>query len=198
MQTEWLVKADKNLFFLLNKKFPWQSLENVMLLLRQPLTWIPLYFFLLLFFYANCRKYIVPIILLSIFTFAITDYTSASIIKPLVGRLRPCHDATINFMVNNPAGCGGLYSMPSSHASNHFGIACFWFLVVRHTVKRSWYWLWLVAAAIGYAQIYVGVHFPGDILAGALLGIVTGYAAFFFYKKWVVVINNPAIIDITA
>lgn len=131
----------------------------------------------------NCRKYFVPIVLLTLLTFALTDFTSATIIKPFVGRLRPCYDVTITG-VNNIAGCGGPFSMPSSHAANHFGLSTFWFLIVRHLLNRKWYMLWLWAFIIGYAQIFVGVHFPGDIFVGAVLGIAFGYLSFYLFKRW--------------
>lgn len=195
MDISWLTKIDKGLFYIINNQLSWQPIENTMLLMRQPLTWVPVYFFLLLFFYNNCRKYILPIILLSIITFSLTDFTSATLLKPLIHRIRPCYDLTLSFPVNNPAGCGGLFSMPSSHASNHFGLSAFWFLTIRHLLQRKWYLLWVWAFCIGYAQIFVGVHFPGDILAGAFLGISVGYCAFYFFKKWMSVFDNSSEIN---
>lgn len=186
----WLSQADRRLFYLINTKLSVSSLDNIMLLLRQPYTWIPLYFFFLLFFYTNCRKLLWPIIALSLVTFTFTDFTSASILKPLIGRLRPCHDPLLRSSINNIAGCGGVFSMPSSHASNHFGLAAFWFYVVKDTLGRKWYWLWVWAFIICYAQIFVGVHYPGDILAGALLGIVTGAFTSYFFRSWMTKINT--------
>jgi membrane-associated phospholipid phosphatase len=179
-----LKEADNALFYLINKKLSLTGLDDLMLLLRQPYTWIPLYLFFLLFFYSNCRKYILPIVLLSVLTFAITDFTSASIIKPLVGRLRPCQDPGLRFTINNIAGCGGIFGMPSSHASNHFGLATFWFMVIKYTLGQKWNWLFVWAFVICYAQVYVGVHFPGDVFIGALLGIVTGNVTFYVFKQW--------------
>lgn len=179
-----LIEADKYIFYLINKKLSFSELDTVMLLLREAYTWIPLYLFFVLFFYANCRKYFFPIVLLTLLTFSITDFASASIIKPFVGRLRPCHDPTLSFALNNLAGCGGLYSMPSSHASNHFGLATFWFLVIRHTLERRWHWLFVWAFLICYAQVYVGVHFPGDVTIGALLGISIACFSYYLFCRW--------------
>lgn len=178
-----LVAADKALFYLINNKLSVSSLDNVMLLLRQAYTWIPLYLFFLLFFWFNCRKYFFSIVVLSLFTFAVTDYSSAAILKPFFGRLRPCHDPTIQSTLNNLVGCGGMYGMPSSHASNHFGLATFWFMIIQQTVGRKWFWLWVWAAIICYAQVYVGVHFPGDILVGAILGSLVGLGTGTIFKK---------------
>lgn len=187
--TSWLQMADLQFFYLINKKLSVSWLDDIMLLTRQAFTWIPLYFFFMLFFYANCRKFLVPIIALSLVTFAFTDFTSASILKPLIGRLRPCHNPSLHFFIDNIAGCGGVFSMPSSHASNHFGLAAFWFLVIRDTVNRKWYWLWLWAFIIGYSQIYVGVHYPGDIIVGALLGTGIGSFTFYICKGWMTKLN---------
>ncbi len=179
-----LLDADRKIFYLINKTLSFPELDTSMLLLREAYTWIPLYLFFLLFFYANCRKYLLPIVILSMLTFAITDFTSASLIKPFIGRLRPCHDPALNFVLNNIAGCGGLYSMPSSHASNHFGLATFWFLIIRHTLERKWYWLFIWAFIICYAQVYVGVHFPGDVTLGGLLGMGVAYFTYYLFCRW--------------
>src|SRR3954452_8773312 len=95
-----LVEADRAVLYLVNKKLSFSQLDQLMLLLREAITWIPLYLFFMLFFYANCRKYFLPIVLLTLITFSITDFTSASIFKPLIGRLRPCHDENLNFVLN--------------------------------------------------------------------------------------------------
>jgi membrane-associated phospholipid phosphatase len=179
-----LKDADNSLLYLINKTLAFPGVNDLMLLLRQPYTWIPLYLFFLLFFYFNCKRYFLQIVVLSLVTFAITDFTSASIIKPFIGRLRPCQDPTLNFTLNNIAGCGGIFGMPSSHASNHFGLATFWFMVIKHIINQKWSWLWAWAFIICYAQVYVGVHFPGDVIVGGLLGIATGYVTFYLFRRW--------------
>lgn len=179
-----LLEADRSLFYLVNKKLSFSQLDTVMLLLREAYTWIPLYLFFALFFYANCRKYFLPIVILSLLTFAISDFTSATIVKPFIGRLRPCRDPTLTFQLNNIAGCGGMYSMPSSHATNHFGLATFWFLIIRRTLNKMWYWLFIWAFIICYAQVYVGVHFPGDVIIGGLLGTGVAYFTYYLFCKW--------------
>lgn len=80
--------------------------------------------------------------------------------------------------------------MPSSHASNHFGLATFWFFVIKETLNRKWYWLWLWAFIIGYSQIYVGVHYPGDIVTGALLGIGIGSFTCYLFRGWMEKLNT--------
>lgn len=188
----WLPEADRKLFYLINTKLSASWLDDAMLIARQAFTWIPLYFFFLLFFYANCRKFLLPIIALSLVTFAFTDFTSASILKPLIGRLRPCHDPSLHFSINNIAACGGIFSMPSSHASNHFGLAAFWFYAIKKTLNRKWYWLWAWAFIICYSQIYVGVHYPGDVIIGALLGIGIASFSCYFFNSWITKLNTDS------
>lgn len=170
-----LKEADTALFYLVNNKLSFSKIDDLMLLLRQAYTWIPLYLFFFLFFYWNCKKYFLAIVALSLVTFALSDFTSASIIKPFIGRLRPCHDPALQLTINNIAGCGGVYGMPSTHAANHFGIATFWYMAIKYTLNQKWLWLFAWAFIICYAQVYVGVHFPGDVIVGGLLGAAIGY-----------------------
>jgi undecaprenyl-diphosphatase len=180
-----LKQVDVYVFYWINKRLHVPSLDALMLLMRQAYTWIPLYLFMLLFFYFNTKKHFFKIIAVTAITFALTDFVSASILKPFIERLRPCYDPTITFEINNLPGCGGVYSMPSSHASNHFGLASLWFMIIKKLLDRKWYWLWVWAFIIGYSQVYVGVHFPGDILVGGILGIVTANFSFFLFEKWI-------------
>lgn len=181
--SNWLVNADKKLLYLINSKWSFNGLNPLMLLAREAITWVPLYLFFLLFFYLNCKKYIVPIVIFTLLTFAITDYTSASILKPLIGRLRPCQDPTLLFQLKSITACGGLFSMPSSHAANHFGLATFWYMVIKETLHLKWTWLFVWAFVICYAQVYVGVHYPLDVVAGAALGLFIGAITGTLYKR---------------
>jgi membrane-associated phospholipid phosphatase len=172
---KWLDKIDKDLFILIQHTVGHPALDSIMLILRNPITWVPLYVFILFFAIAKGEKKAWIFILLSIMTFALTDSISARILKPLFERPRPCHDPQIQAMFRALLDCGGLYSFPSSHASNHFGLATFWFGSVWTMTKQKWNWLWFWALAICYAQIYVGKHYPFDILGGAVFGFATGY-----------------------
>jgi len=179
------IELDKLFFYLINKDYSADWLTPLMILLREAKFWIPLYLFLLVFFIRKEKYLSIVIIVMSLITFAITDYSSAGILKPLIGRIRPCHGLESNSF-NNIIGCGGKFSMPSSHAANHFGLATFWFSVIAYRIRKKWYWLWGWAFSVCYAQVYVGVHYPGDMLAGAILGMCTGMLTFFLYRKWVI------------
>ncbi len=181
---EMLEEFDKQLFLFIHSKMTDPSLDGVMLLLRNAITWIPLYLFMLYWIIRFGKKHAWQFILFTVIVFAITDYVSASLLKPLIGRLRPCWNPDLQPYLRNIVGCGGQYGMPSSHAANHFGIAAFWFWSIRLIKGQKWYWLWAWAIAICYAQVYVGKHYPFDILVGALLGYTTGTLFARIFEIW--------------
>ncbi|MEX6690122.1 phosphatase PAP2 family protein [Danxiaibacter flavus] len=185
-----LENIDKYVFHLINDEWTFSWLNGLMLLLREPATWVPLYIGVLFFIYKKDKQLAIPFLLCSIVTFAITDVTSASILKPMLARLRPCQEAGPDFSVNALVGCGGLFGMPSSHASNHFGLATFWFIAASCYLKQKWYWVWLWAVAVCYAQVYVGKHYPGDIIAGAILGIIGGNITMQLLYYWMQLQNK--------
>ena len=125
-------------------------------------------------------------ILLLLFTaliFAFTDQISAGIIKPLVQRLRPSHDSSIMdqlHFVNDYH--GGAYGFVSSHAANCFGLAV-WvsYLYKRRSLVTA---MMLYAVLNCYSRIYLGVHFPGDIICGTILGILCGWLGYYCYTRF--------------
>jgi len=189
---QWLNKADKIVFILINHDSDHQFLDFLMLALRNPYTWVPLYLYLLWFIIKKRKMDALPFICLSILTFAITDSVSSSILKPIFERPRPCNEPSFHPMVRSLIDCGGYYSFPSSHAANHFGLATFWYLAIRMMTGRKWKWLLVWAVAIGYAQIYVGKHYPGDILAGAIFGWVVGSVSEKVFGRWAFPLGNVA------
>jgi len=108
---------------------------------------------------------------------------SSQVFKEAFERLRPCQDPDfmqyVRLLANRCAG----YSFLSSHAANHFGMATFIFITMR-SVFKGWTWLfYLWAAAISYAQVYVGLHYPLDVLGGAVLGLMFGVLLGTFFNK---------------
>jgi len=171
---KWLDQIDKVLVLLIQHDSDQSLMDKVMPVLRDPYTWIPLYVFMLYYAIRKEKNRSWLFIGLSILTFAITDGLTSQILKPMFGRLRPCCDPEMHSLVRSVIDCGGIYSMPSSHAANHFGLAAFWYFSIIATNGRKWKWLWVWATVICYAQVYVGKHYPSDILAGALIGFITG------------------------
>lgn len=167
-------ELDKALFMLINHDSDSKWLDPIMLALREPLTWIPLYAFMLWFAVKRFRHQAVLFVITTLLVFAFTDLMCAQLIKPFVGRLRPCYDPELDGMVRSLLDCGGQYSFPSNHAANHFALATYWFYAIRHYIDKKWNWLWIWAAAVCYAQVYVGKHFPFDVFFGGLIGSVVG------------------------
>jgi membrane-associated phospholipid phosphatase len=148
-----------------------------------PLTWIPVYIFVLYWILKNDRKAAFRFVLLSLIIVGITDLTAASFIKPWVGRWRPCYDPDTMGYLRDLIGCGGLFSFPSNHATNHFCLAVFWFGAVNHIKGHRWYWLFVWAALVCYGQVYVGKHFPLDVFAGAIYGSMIGAAGLWVFQN---------------
>ncbi|MBL7697161.1 MAG: phosphatase PAP2 family protein [Chitinophagaceae bacterium] len=181
---ETLLRLDRELFTFIHQTASSPLLDWFFLGLRHELTWIPLYAFILYWATRYHRAMLWKFIFLSLVTFAITDFTSSSILKPLLMRERPCYDSHLQDVIRNIIGCGGRYGLPSSHASNHFGIGSFWFFTISWMGNRRWYWLWFWAFIICYAQVYVGKHFPGDVILGAILGTCVGILTATLFKRW--------------
>ncbi len=112
----------------------------------------------------------------------LADQVSSSIIKPLVERLRPSHDPSLAGTVHIINGyAGGRYGFVSSHAANNFGVALFVSLLVRNRWTTIALMLW--AMLVSYTRIYLGVHFPGDIMGGAVVGLAAGWLVYALWQQ---------------
>ena len=179
-----LLNWDRWLFTKINHDWTNAFLDSIYPLWREAITWVPLYIFALLFVIVNFGKKSVYWMLGLLITVATTDQISSHILKPWVNRLRPCHDILLQDTIRTLMGyCSDSRSFTSSHATNHFGVAVFIFFTMRHIFK-NWSYLWLFwAASISYGQVYVGVHYPVDVICGALLGSGIGYLTSFYFNK---------------
>ena len=147
-------------------------LDAIVPYLRNQWTWAPLYLFLLLFMAMNFGRRGWMWCVFFLLTFSLSDYISASIIKPYFHRIRPCNNPYLSQLVHNIVPCGGGYSFPSSHAANHFSLGVFSAITLQRHVKGVWYMAMAWAILVSYSQVYVGVHFPLDVTCGGLLGII--------------------------
>lgn len=171
---EYLTQLDKIVFLSINQGLSNHFFDFLMPILRNPYTWAPLYLFILIFAIKNYGKRGLILILFFLMSFGLGDYLSASVIKPEVMRVRPCNDVPFKEQAKVRVRCGSGYSMPSSHATNHFALGVFLLMVFRKKWKPIVWLSILWAASVSFAQIYVGVHYPFDILAGAALGTLIG------------------------
>ena len=179
-----LVQWDQSLFISINSDWTNSVFDVVMPFLRNSLTWAPLYLFLLIFVLVNFKVRGLWWAVFFLSTVALTDMTGTYVFKHAFERLRPCSDPDffthVRLLLKQ---CAGGYSFTSNHAANHFGMATFFFITFRHLFK-IWAWIALCwAAVICYSQVYVGVHYPLDVLAGAMLGLAFGITTGTFFNK---------------
>lgn len=114
--------------------------------------------------------------------FVLSDFVVSSFIKNVVCRPRPSHDPAVMDLLSYVNGYrGGAYGFPSNHASNGFAAATFLALLLRNRWVTLSAFLWTIGSC--YSRMYLGVHYPTDILCGAMLGIVFAIIIFFLYKK---------------
>lgn len=181
---EHLIQIDRHLFYFINTDLGNPFFDWLMPLLRNARFWIPLYVFIIVFCLWKYKKQGAVLIILLALSAGIADFTSASIFKYNVQRLRPCRDPEVsrNAIVRVPCGTG--YSFPSTHATDHFAMAAFLCFVFSR--KWRWIWLWAIlwAASICFAQVYVGVHFPIDVTVGAIYGFFIGWLMSLLFKRF--------------
>ena len=173
---EQLQKIDEYLFRLINST-GWQQMDEVMILISSKWFWIPLYIFILYTLYKTFPKDFLKILLsLGILIF-LADFSSVQLFKEIFQRARPCHLLEGIRVVN---GCGGPFGFISSHATNSFAIAFFISLLLR----RFWWFINLFswAVLIGFSRVYLGVHYPFDILGGMFWGVFVSLLVYYIYK----------------
>lgn len=172
-----------DVFELLNQTIAHPALDAVLPVWREKTTWVPAYLVVaaLLWRRYGWRRTLYLLVAVGV-TVAVADQLAASVIKPWAGRLRPC--ATPGLVVRELVGCGGRWSFPSNHATNHFAVATL--LALTWLGRAHWAWRLLLfawAASISLAQVYVGKHWPGDIVVGAALGMAVAVGVGAAYRR---------------
>jgi undecaprenyl-diphosphatase len=178
-----LVEYDKDLLLSLNGSDS-LYLDRVMRVLTAAVTWVPLYislFYVVLNNNDNFRK-VIMILCGAGLCVLLAGTVDDMIVKPMVGRWRPTHDPEIGMMVDIVDGYrGGRFGFFSAHASNTFSIAVFFCWLVRSRLLSLALILWSFTNC--WTRLYLGVHFPGDILVGLLWGGLVGSAVYFLYYR---------------
>ena len=153
--------------------------DQVMHAISGKLIWVPLYLAILIFLGIKYKRKFFIILIFIILAVTLADQGSV-FVKNLFLRLRPCHEPSLKGLVHLVNGeCGGMYGFVSSHATNSFNVALLSLLLV----KKRWYSISIIAWAlvVGYSRIYLGVHYPGDVLCGSFLGAFIGWSMFRLY-----------------
>ena len=179
-----ILELDKELFKLINGRWHNSLFDAIMPFLRNLNFWVPLYLFLLVYAIFNFKKNTFWWIFFAAGTVIIANFISSDIIKENFFRLRPCNDPrladTVRVLVTYRPQSS---SFVSSHATNHFAMAAFFYFTLSRFMGK-WALLFFVwAFLICYAQAYVGVHFPLDLISGGLIGFVFGYLSARSFNK---------------
>ena len=177
---EQLEYFDQQLFLFLNQLHH-PALDFIMYWASDKFIWFPFYGLLLFFIIRRYKWDSIPVILGIALLVTLTDQTASGFMKPFFERLRPCHNPEIRDQIHMVAGCGGRFGFASSHASNVFGIAMFLWLLFRRISAYVWL-MFIWAAIVSYSRIYLGVHYPADILTGALIGLFFGWLIYFLLE----------------
>ena len=180
--SQWLVEGDSSILLAVNGMHS-SYFDTFMWLCSRKFEWIPFYLSILyvLFRNFNWRVVLYSLVAMGVILL-LTDAVSSHFIRPVVARLRPSNlenpiSEMIHIVDNHR---GGRYGFPSSHASNSWGLVFFVGLLLRRRVLTAFLACW--ALLLCYSRLYLGVHYPGDLLAGMMLGAVV--ASVVYYVFW--------------
>lgn len=190
-----IINTDKDIFLFINQTLSNPFFDWLLPILRNPFTWAPLYLFLIIFFIKHYGKLGILIVVCSLATAGISDSVSSHVIKKSIKRVRPCNDTEFKHDITVRARCGSGYSFTSSHATNHFALAFFWIVLFGRKWKHTLWLCILWAALISISQVYVGVHYPFDILCGSIIGTLIGLTTGNLFKRFVPQFFQPKITE---
>ncbi|HAC24904.1 MAG TPA: phosphatase PAP2 family protein [Cytophagales bacterium] len=178
---DWILDTDRELFLFLNGLHT-EWLDPLMMLFTQTQFWVPLYLFLIYLIFKNFGNEGWFVLAGVVVTILLADQITSSLMKPFFARLRPSHEPSLAGLVHLVDGyAGGRYGFASSHAANTFGTA--WFIWKLFGTRYRWIGLMFVwCTLMTYTRVYLGVHYPGDVIVGALVGIGSGAIGWQVYQ----------------
>ncbi len=181
------IKAlDTQLFLRLNGLHqPW--LDQLMFVMTEDVFWIPAYLLMLWMIYkSHGAKPALWSLLGVALVITLGDRISVELFKEVFQRYRPTHNLNIGHLVHTVNDYrGGKFGFVSSHATNAAGVATFVYLLVYKAFAKWAWWILLWAALFSYTRIYLGVHYPADVVCGWILGAGIGYGVYLAFRKWV-------------
>lgn len=172
---------DTNLFLFLNSLYT-PFLDGLMFAVSAKLTWVPLYMAVLFIVIKHWKRESIWIVIALVLCIVIADQISSGILKGLIQRPRPSHAEELKGLVHLVKGAtGGRFGFVSSHAANAIGFGLLTSMLFRNKIYTYVIFAWAILVA--YSRICLGVHYPLDILGGALVGVFAAFVCFLAIKK---------------
>lgn len=179
---------DKVLFVFVNRDLSNAVFDVLCPIIRTKETWIPLYILVAFFTYKKYGKPSIVWLGIALLTILLTDQT-AHLFKIVFERVRPCNEASLlSSLILRVDHCNNSFSFISAHAANHFGQAIIYHSIFKNKIASFGFFTW--ASAIAFSQVYVGVHYPTDVIVGAIIGISIGALLSIYGTKLVVKYYN--------
>jgi undecaprenyl-diphosphatase len=178
---EYLKHIDTQLFLFINGHHNtfWDA---IMWQLSSKVFWVPFYAILLAYLIYRYKKHSWVLIISIVLVVVLADQVSSHLIKHWVERLRPSHEPALQGLVHTLRNySGGSFGFVSSHTANSFGLALFLSLLFKNRLFTTFVFIW--AASIAYSRIYLGVHYPGDILGGIVVGMFISWLVFWILTQ---------------
>jgi undecaprenyl-diphosphatase len=178
---EYLEHIDRQLLLLINGCHS-SFWDAAMIQISGTFIWIPLYAVLLFLLYRIKKGNFWLLLLFIVMVIYAADQLSVNGFKEVFQRYRPCHNTELKNLLHLPAGVsGGKYGFVSSHAANTFALVGF----VSSFTRKNWLFISLIvwASLVSYSRVYLGVHYPSDVLGGAILGLIIGTVFYFLYQN---------------
>jgi undecaprenyl-diphosphatase len=175
---------DEQIFRILNGLHA-EFLDGIMVFATKTHTWFPLYALIIFFLFRTYRKDTFLVLFAVFLLILLADQFASGLMKPLFERLRPCHREDFQTWIFLPDGkAGGKFGFISSHAANTFALAAFLSLLLKNKMHASFrYLLWFWAFFVSYTRIYVGVHYPLDLIFGGGSGVMWARLIYFFLPE---------------